>query len=63
MEYILNNDIIPIAKSTNVNSLQENIDTMKYLKNNYSELDYLNLYSPINNDTSNSIIANGQLRI
>jgi diketogulonate reductase-like aldo/keto reductase len=67
--YILNKEIIPIAKSSNINHLQQNIDTLKYLKNskapqgNYNELDQLNLYTPFNNDTSNSIIGNGQLRI
>ena len=50
-----------LVKSINIEHLKQNFETLKFVKTDFSELDDMNIYSPLNNDTSNAMVANGEL--
>lgn len=58
----LNRNISVVTKSLNEEHLRINYETEKYLDIDYTELEELNIYSPFNSDTTNSMIANGLIR-
>jgi 2,5-diketo-D-gluconate reductase A len=55
------NKIGVVIKTGNVEHLKQNMQIINLNKKQRFILDEMNIYSPINNDTANAIIANGEL--
>jgi diketogulonate reductase-like aldo/keto reductase len=61
INFLLNQGINVCLKSTNLEHLKINLSKFKLSKESLDQLYEMNIYSPMNSDTSNSMIANGEL--